>query len=47
MKNIFIAKNNIADYTVVIPDSATECEAYSARELVKYLKPAIEKELNK
>lgn len=46
MKNIFIVKNNIADYTVVIPDNATECEAYSARELVKYLKPAIEKELD-
>ncbi len=46
MKNIFIVKNNITDYAVVIPDNATECEVYSAKELVKYLKVTVGKELD-
>lgn len=38
MKEIWIVRNKISEYTVVIPDEATKCENYAADELVKYVK---------
>ncbi len=37
MKSIWIVRNKISEYTVVIPDNATDCEKYAAKELVRYI----------
>lgn len=36
-KKITIQKNDISQYSVIISDNASECERYSAQELVKYI----------
>lgn len=46
MKDIWIAKSKIKEYTVIIPENATPCEEYSAKELVKYIKLTTGDQLN-
>ncbi len=36
-KKITLAGNDISEYNIVIPNKATECEKYSAKELKKYI----------